>query len=163
MPLQCKKPGISFLYPDNWTIDEEHALAGKRSVTVSSPGGAFWSVSIHPRSRDPAVLARAVVDTMEGEYEGLESEKAEETVAGRQMHGYDLNFFFLDFTHTAIVRCVRTARATYAIFCQAEDHEYGEVERVFAAMTTSLLNGLDQDETPGEQRRRAPPGRGRSG
>ena len=76
MPCQFSKFGISFLYPDNWTLDEEDALAGKRSVTVISPGGAFWSVSIHPRSADPVRLAKAVVHTMQKEYEDLESEEA---------------------------------------------------------------------------------------
>jgi len=142
MPCRFNKLGISFQYPENWKLDEEVTLADKRSVTVYSPRGAFWSVSVHPRSADPTRLAKAVVDTMSSEYEDLESEAAQETIAGRPLVGYDLSFFFLDFTNTATIRCTRTDRATYAVFCQAEDHEYVEVRRVFLAMTTSLLNGL---------------------
>jgi len=142
MPCQFDKLGISFQYPDNWTLDEEDALAGRPSVTVFSPRGAFWSVSVHPRSADPAGLAKAVVETMENEYTDLESEEAQETIAGRSLVGYDLNFFYLDFTNTATIRCLRTDQATYAIFCQAEDREFDQVRRVFLAMSTSLLNGL---------------------
>jgi len=142
MPCQFDKLGISFQYPENWRLEEEVTLADRRSVTVYSPGGAFWSISVHPRSADPAHLAKAVVDTMSSEYEDLESEAAQETIAGRPLVGYDLSFFFLDFTNTATIRCIRTDRATYAVFCQAEDHEYDRVRRVFLAMTTSLLNGL---------------------
>ena len=34
MPEKYEKLGISFQYPDNWTLDEEDALAGRNSVTV---------------------------------------------------------------------------------------------------------------------------------
>jgi hypothetical protein len=143
MPCQFNKFGVTFLYPDNWTLDEEGTRAGKRSVTVSSPGGAFWSVSIYPQSADPVRLAKAVLHTMRDEYEDLESEETQEKISGRGLVGYDLSFFFMDFTNTARVRCVRTDEATYAIFCQAEDHEFEQIARVFLAMTTSLLNGLN--------------------
>jgi len=140
MPAEFHKLGIAFQYPENWTLDEEDALAGSQSVTVYSPGGAFWSVSIHPRSADPHQLAQAAVTVMKGEYEGLESEAVEEVLAGREMVGFNLNFFCLDLTNTAMIRCLRTDQATYAVFWQAEDHEFVELEAVFRAITTSLLN-----------------------
>ena len=55
------------------------------------------------------------------------------------MSGYDLNFFFLDLTNTAQIRWAQCEEAVYAIFCQAEDHEYERVGRIFQAMTVSLL------------------------
>ena len=142
MPNQFNKLGISFQYPDNWVLDEEEAMLGRRSVTVYSPGGAFWSVSIHPRGADPAKLARAAVKAMQEEYEGLEHEQSRETIAGRAMIGYDLNFFYLDLTNTASVRCLRTDQATYTIFCQAEDREFDRIRVVFLAMTTSFVANL---------------------
>ncbi|MGQ9576217.1 MAG: hypothetical protein ACUVUC_12945 [Thermoguttaceae bacterium] len=142
MPNQFNKLGIAFQYPENWTLDEQDALAGNRSVTVHSPGGAFWSVSVHPRWANPLRLARAVADTMRDEYKDLETEETEETIAGRTLVGYDLNFFYLDFTNTATIRCLRTLRGTYAFFCQGEDREFDQVRHVFLAMTTSLLENL---------------------
>jgi hypothetical protein len=144
MPCEYKKLGISFQYPENWTLDEEDALAGHRSVTVYSPGGGFWSVSIHPPSADPRKLAKAAVKAMEAEYEELESGKAREIVADQELVGYDLNFYYLDLTNTATVRCVRTPLATYTVFCQAEDREFEQVQNVFRAMTMSLLGGLTE-------------------
>ena len=64
MPVSFNRMGISFQYPDNWTLDEQDALAGRKSVTVYSPGGAFWSVSIHPASADPVELSTAALETM---------------------------------------------------------------------------------------------------
>lgn len=142
MPAEFKKLGIAFQYPENWTVDVEDALAGHRSVTVYSPGGGFWSASIHPRSASPESLAKSAVKAMREEYGDLESCEARQLVSGHEMVGYDLNFFYLDLTNTALIRCIRTERATYAVFCQAEDREFDRVHAVFDAMTASLLSNL---------------------
>ena len=142
MPTEFNKLGISFLYPDNWTLDEEDALAGRKSVTVYSPGGAFWSISAHPRSADPARLAKVAAEAMKEEYEDLEAEQSQETIAGCELLGYDLSFYCLDLTNTASVRCFRTHRATYTVYSQAEDREFEAVRAVFLAMTTSFLGNL---------------------
>ena len=142
MPARFDKMGIAFQYPENWTLDEADALAGHRSVTVYSPGGAFWSVAAHPQSADLRRLALAAVDAMRNEYEDLESEEVCEALAGSEIVGFDLNFFYLDLTNTAQIRCIRTDRCVYSIFCQAEDREFSGIEAVFRAITTSLLAGL---------------------
>jgi len=142
MPAKFQKLGISFQYPDNWTLDEEDARADHNAVTVYSPGGAFWSVAIHPRSADPAQLAKAAADAMAEEYEELEAEKVREELAGRELLGYDMNFYCLDLTNTAQIRCLRTPHHAYSIFCQAEDREFERVESVFRAITVSLLSEL---------------------
>jgi hypothetical protein len=142
MPATFNKLGISFQYPENWTLDEEDAVAGERSVTVYSPGAAFWSITVHPRAAEPTKLAKAAAKAIQEEYEGVESEEVAETIDGREMVGYDLSFFYLDLTNTASVRCVRTALATYTVFFQAEDREFEQVGMVFRAMTTSFVRGL---------------------
>ena len=142
MPAKFEKLGVSFQYPDNWTLDEEDILAGGKSVTIYSPGGAFWSVALHCHSADPAQLAKAAVDAMKQEYEELEAEQTRQTLAGRELIGYDLNFYYLDLTNTARIRCLRTDQTTLTIFCQAEDREFDQIELVFQAITTSLLSGL---------------------
>jgi len=142
MPRQWRFEGVSFQYPDNWSLDEEPMTSGDRSVTVYTPGGGFWSLCIYPRSADPKQLARAALAAMQEEYEGLEAEEIQENISGRELIGYDLNFFYLDLTNTATVRCLQTDRATYAIFCQAEDREYDRVAEVFRAMTTSFVRSI---------------------
>jgi len=141
MPAQYQKPGLSFLYPENWTLDEEE-LSGDKTVTIYSPGGGFWSVAIHHGSTDPLNLANAALDAMKKEYQDLEVEEVNETLAGRNMIGYNLNFFLFDFTNTAHIRSLKHNQATYTIFCQAEDREFEQIHQVFKAITISLLNGL---------------------
>ena len=145
MPAKFAKIGISFQYPENWTLDEEDARAGNRSVTVHSPGGAFWSVAVHPRA-DPRRVVEAVLNAMRQEYEGLEFEEARDVVVGHVLAGYDMNFFYLDLTNTAQIRSLRVDRTVYTIFWQAEDRELAAIERVFDAMTTSMLMNLAAGE-----------------
>lgn len=142
MPAQFNSLGISFQYPENWTLDDSDAVLGRKSVTVFSPGGAFWSVAIEPGEADPMKLAEAVVDALRPEYDSLEAEEVNETVADHELVGYDLAFYCLDLTNTAHVRSLHVAHSTYTIYCQAEDREYEQLKMVFQAMTITLLNSL---------------------
>jgi hypothetical protein len=145
MPARFDKLGISFQYPDNWTLDDSDAILGRRSVTVYSPGGAFWSVAIHSGSADPDKLTAAVVETMKKEYPGVEVDEAEETLADHDLTGYDLAFYYLDLVNTATIRSLRVGPSTYTIYCQAEDREFDKLQMVFRAMTASLLSSLTDD------------------
>jgi hypothetical protein len=149
MPARFDKLGISFQYPDNWTLDDSDALLGRKSVTVYSPGGAFWTVAIHPGSADPAKLAATVLDAMKKEYPGLEIDEAFEVVAGHDLIGYDLAFYYLDLINTALIRSLRVGPTSYTIFCQAEDRDFDQLRMVFQAMTTSLVSGLKDLEYEG--------------
>lgn len=140
MPAEFNKLGIRFLYPENWTLDEQEALEGNRSVTVYSPGGAFWSIAMHEPNVDPRELAASALATLKSEYQDCEAEPVRETVGGQEISGYDLNFFYLDLTNTALVRGFRTPGASCLVLCQAEDREFAAVEPVFRAITTSLLS-----------------------
>jgi hypothetical protein len=146
MPAQFQKLGIAFQYPENWTLDESDARAGQKSVTVYSPGGAFWSVALHPHWADPAGLAKGVVDAMKEEYADIEAEEIEETIAGHELVGFDLSFYYLDLTNSARVRGVRIGQNTYTVFCQGDDREFARVEAVFRAMTTSLVSGRPKSQ-----------------
>jgi len=143
MSAQFAEAGLRFQYPENWTLDREGGRPGCRSVTVSSPSTAFWTLSIHPRASDPAELIEAAALAMREEYKGLESEETEEEIAGYELVGQNLSFYYLDLISTAWIRCVRTDRATYLIFCQAEDREFEQISDVFRAMMTSFLSNLD--------------------
>lgn len=146
MPAHFNRYGVSFQYPDNWSLDEEEMEElpeENHSVTVYSPGGAFWSVTVHPRHSDPRKLIAAAVKALREEYEGLEVEEVEETCLNRDLIGYDCNFFCLDLTNTAQIRGLRNQIATYIIFCQAEDREFESLRKVFQAMTFSLLKAME--------------------
>ena len=141
MPAVYDKMGITFQYPENWDLDERDALQGERGATVYSPGGAFWSVLLQPASISPQEAARTALEALRKEYE-LDAEETQETIAGSDLAGYDVNFYYVDLTNTAYIRAFRAADSTYLILCQAEDRELRDVEAVFRAMTTSLIRSL---------------------
>ncbi len=143
MPQTFSKFGISFLYPDNWVLDEQGAEGEADSATVYSPGGAFWSVSVHPASAEPEDLAEAAVEAMREEYNDLEQEPTYSLVEGHKVFGFDLAFSYLDLTSSAFIRGFRTPVATHVVFYQAEDREFRQLEQVFAAITKSFFDGLD--------------------
>jgi hypothetical protein len=149
MPAVFDKLGIRFLYPENWTLDEQEAMAGENAVTIYSPEGAFWSVMLHPRAVDPHELTLAALDAMKAEFTDFEAEPAHETIEGIELAGFDMNFYCLDLTNTALVRGCRLSDATCVILYQAEDRDFATIEPVFRAITISLLRAAGEPETPG--------------
>lgn len=139
MPAVYDKLGIRFLYPDNWTLDEQEAVEGNRSVSVYSPGGAFWSIALHHADADLGELAATAVATLKEEYPDSEAEAVSEQIGGQSIRGYDLSFFYLDLTNTALIRSFCTSTASCLVLCQAEDGELEDLAPVFRAITTSLL------------------------
>ncbi len=160
MPAVYDKSGLCFEYPESWLLEESGRTDDTEeldspggdattaaspdaeepmSVTVHSPGGAFWTVMKYRGAGDPRRYVEASVAAMRTEYDNLDAEPAEESVRGHHLTGYDLNFFYLDLTNTTHIRGVKTLGATLLIFCQADDREWEELEGVFRAMTASLL------------------------
>ncbi|NLF06979.1 MAG: hypothetical protein GX594_03235 [Pirellulaceae bacterium] len=144
MPARFDRLGIAFQYPENWTLDDSDAILGRHSVTVFSPGGAFWSVAVHAASANLRELIATAIEAMKQEYDSLEAEDVRETIAGHELLGTNLAFYCLDLTNTAQIRSLQTAHSTYTIFCQGEDREFERVKDIFKAMTTSLLSELDR-------------------
>ena len=139
MPATYAKDGTLFEYPESWRIDTEEAGDDADTVTVYSPGGAFWSVRFEEEQREPEELVQTALDAMREEYRDLDAEPVRELVGNAELTGVDVNFYCLDLLNTALIRAVRTGRGTCFILCQAEDREFDQLEPVFQAITTSLL------------------------
>ena len=84
-------------------------------------------------------MLRVVLDALRDEYRELDAEYVVQAIGGEQVAGYDISFYYLDMTSTAQVRGFQRNRGTYLVLCQAKDHDFAQVERVFLAMTTSLV------------------------
>jgi len=148
MPNEFTRPGIQFMYPDNWTLDEDSSRPECNSVTVTSPSGAFWSVTIHALTVDPDDLCATVLEAMGEIYDELESEEMTEKIADYQLKGYNMNFYCLDLTNTSKILTFRADKATYSIFCQADDRDCKKLKPVFNAISTSLLTNLAKIDNP---------------
>ena len=142
MPVVFDKLGIRFTYPENWQLDESEALAGAATVTVYSPGGSFWSISLHSIDTEPEELVASAVKALRETYDELDEETISEEVAGHDLAGSDVNFYCLDLTNTALVRAFEGERFNGIVVCQADDREFAQIEPVFRAMTFSLLKSV---------------------
>jgi hypothetical protein len=130
--MKFHRDEVQFEYPDNWTVEVEGSPENGLQVSVSAPGGAFWSLSRQPAGSDPAELAEAAATQLRKEY----------PVFGQPLAGAAINSSCLDLTNTAVFRCLELPTGCYAIFCQAEDQDWQQLHHVFKAMTASLVRGL---------------------
>jgi hypothetical protein len=133
------KLGVRFKYPENWTLETDDTAPGRQAISVYSPGGAFWTVILHPPEEDPHELARTALAAMQNEYDDLDSDPVQEEISGVELVGFDLNFYCLDLTNTAKIRAGTNDEAVFLVICQAEDREFEEAAGAFQAMTASLL------------------------
>lgn len=136
-----EEKGVRFQYPENWELEKADDDESQVQVTVNSPDTAFWSLSMYPGQRDVASLAEEVLTAMQAEYPQLENDPYREQIGTTPVIGYDLNFYYLDLTNTAIVRVFHHGESTCLVLAQAEDHEMPTAEPVFHAMLHSLLSG----------------------
>ena len=152
MSKRYDNSGLRFLYPENWTISDETQGERLRSVSLQTPTGGFWIAQIHAES-DPHQITLQVLKTMREEYEQVEAEPVVESLAGRDLVGFDMQFCCLDLLVGASVRSVplgskgSNGKLTLLVMYQAEDREYDRLKPVFEAMLMNLLENLDDCST----------------
>jgi hypothetical protein len=113
--------GLRFEYPSRWEL-EENEEGPVRAVTVQDPGGlGFAVISIDERRPDPADVADEALAAMRTEYPDLDAAPAMETINDHCATGHDVEFFSLDLTNAASIRCFRTPSRTVLAFGQWSD------------------------------------------
>lgn len=140
--------GIKFSYPSNWTLQEDVLDDDTDIIMVTCPDESFWMLAIYPGDVDPDHAAKNVLGLMTGEYENIENIPVRRFIGERILHGYEMNFFYLDLTSTALVLGFREGDQTYIVYWQSCDRMAVSSEKlacsdVFEAMTVSLLDNLE--------------------
>jgi hypothetical protein len=139
MPAVYENRGIRFLYPENWSIMDEEPEGWPRSVTVQSEHTSFWSLHVYPAFQETGDVVNEVVESIREVYPDLEVLPANERYGVTDTQGVDICFFYLDLLVEAKIRCLKTPSLTLVWHYQAESREFDEMEPVFQAMATSLL------------------------
>jgi len=139
MPGTYDHNGISFQYPENWTLEESDPQQWPRSITLHGPTGALWQAVVDSTGTPGEKLVETMLAALKEEYEDIEAEEAHEEVAGFELEGLDLSFFYLDLVVFARLRATTVGDRSYALVYQAENREFEELLPVFSAMTVSLL------------------------
>ena len=113
--------GVRFEYPADWQLEDSED-GPVTTVEVQAPSGlAFAWVRTDESCPDPADVADEVLAAMRQEYPDLDAAPALEPLHEHVATGFDVEFFSLDVTNGATIRCFRTLHRTVLVFGQWSD------------------------------------------
>ena len=142
MPGKFNESGIHFQYPENWKLEREQNDDGF-TITLQSPGTAFFMFCLREDSPAPAEMADTALEALREDYPQLEADDRTETFAGQMALGHDIQFFSLDLVNTCWTRCFMSPQGTVLVLCQTSDIESAGNEPVLRAICASMK--VDED------------------
>jgi len=131
--------GIRFLYPSNWELFEEQTDEWPISLTVQSPGTAFWSLSLYRQLLPTKTLADEFLEAMRGEYPELEASPLPSREDLDSHLAYELNFYCQERLAAGKAEIFDHQALTLVILMQGEDREFDRLQPVLDAITESLF------------------------
>jgi hypothetical protein len=135
---EFSQDGLSFSYPEDWTLEREDTTAGW-TVTLQSPGTAFAVVSLDSDlERTTEEVALAALETLKQDYPKLEATAAVDTVAGELAIGHDIEFITLDATITCWTRCFYGMAGVVLVLCQVSGMDEADYEPALRAICASM-------------------------
>ena len=137
MVKQFDEDGVSFRYPDDWTLEREETEDGW-TASLQSPQTAFLVVTLDRGMPEPERMVNTALEALKSEYPGLDADPAVDMVAGEMAVGHDIAFFSFDLPNTAWTRSLYCGAGTLMLYWQANDLELEATEPVLRAITGSL-------------------------
>jgi len=137
MVAEFSESGVSFQYPSTWTAEREELDDGW-TVTVQSPGTAFFMLCLRSDAPDCSELAQQTIKDLSEVYPDLESEPVAASIAGQPAIGHDIRFFSFDLTNSCWTRCVDAVEGTVLLMWQCSDLDLEQYEPALRAIVASL-------------------------
>ena len=137
MVKQFDVDGVSFRYPDDWTLEREETENGW-TATLQSRETAFLVVTLDRDLPEPERMADTTLEALRSEYPGLDADAAVDLVAGEMAVGHDIQFFSFDLPNTAWTRSLYCGAGTLLLYWQANDLELPTAEPMLRAICASL-------------------------
>ena len=137
MVKQFDEDGVSFRYPDDWTLEREETESGW-TASLQSRETAFLVVTLDRSMPEPEQMVNTTLEALKSEYPGLEADAAVDMVAGEMAVGHDIAFFSFDLPNTAWTRSLYGGAGTVLLYWQANDLELEAVEPVLRAVAGSV-------------------------
>jgi len=135
--------GVRFEYPSDWELDVTDD-GEVTTVDVQHPSGiAFLLVRIDESCPDPALVADSALEAMREEYPDLDAVPVMEALDEHRATGYDVEFFSLDISNAASIRCFHTPRRTVLVFGQWSDIGEENLPELVDGMLRSLAETGD--------------------
>lgn len=139
---------IQFSYPDNWELQPPDQAELPHEISVESPEGCLWMVTIFAATNDPKKLFNEALKSFSGNYQDFEYESLKTKGEPKPVKAVQAHFFCLDFLITAKIQVFVRRPFVYLIVQQAENRLYERSQDVFDAITMSLLGTASQMEQP---------------
>jgi len=139
MTATFERNGLRFVYPESWKLTEFSETEEFYEVSLESPDGSIWSVSVFPGETSHRQLIDSCVEGLRAQYDDLEVTHFEGEFMGNSSTGFDADFYCLDFLITAHARVVKLDGQTLSFFFQAENREFEKLLVVFNAISFSLM------------------------
>ncbi|MCA9034835.1 MAG: hypothetical protein KDA91_06895 [Planctomycetaceae bacterium] len=130
--------GISFEYPDIWSISEEVDESGDVEVTVNADGSSFWVIRLLRDCPLPRDVVASWLEAFRDEYQDIDEYEKSGSVAGLPADSRDVEFSCLELINGASVSCVRTLDFSLLVWWQGTDHELTDLRPVLEQMTGSV-------------------------
>jgi hypothetical protein len=134
------KLGVRIFYAEGWKIIEDDVAAEPRVLSFESPSGGIWELMLYSVRRDSDGLVDEALSVMGEEYENLETTPCTTQFGDVQAGGHEIYFYHLDLLVHCRIVAAPLGEQTALLLWQAEDRDFDELEPVFRAMATTLLN-----------------------
>lgn len=139
MPATYRKHGVEFLYPDNWELKDRQDEQLPYQVSLETPEGGIWTLSLFPAEEVPRKLLDQAAEALEEQYEDVEWSPWSDGLGVCPAIGREANFFCLDFVVTAHLIVFSTEAYQLVVWYQAESRDFERQRDVFLAVAASLL------------------------
>jgi len=140
MTVIYDKLGVRLFYAEGWKITEDEVAAEPRTLSIESPSGGIWELMLYSNPRDSDELVGEALLVMSEEYENLETSPYTTEFGDVRASGLEIYFYHLDLLVHCRIVAAPFGEQTALLLWQAEDRDFDELEPVFRAMATTLLN-----------------------
>ena len=136
--------GISFRYPTDWTLTEEH-VGATIAVNVQSPQSTFWSLWIMRDCPEPDEMVESAIAAFSDEYDEVDFFHSDDELCEFPCRKCEVEFVSLELNNLATVRAFQTQEFSILILSEGTDLELEELQEDLESITLSLECGLDDD------------------
>ena len=138
MPAKFDSFGVTFLYPENWTVLDRAEGEDETGITLELPSGGFFSIERVEPASDPQFLIDEVAKTLQAEYNEIEQESIQLEGAAADESAADVRFYYLDLVVVSRVIVIPDEEGTLLIQFQAELRDFDANEKVLDAILTQI-------------------------
>lgn len=144
--LKCfKNDSFCLYYPEDWELDEDDPQEADEVVCVNAPDShGYVAVFRDTPEKSPEKQVEELLDAYLDDYKHAEVMPIEETLGGRVLKGFDIDFFYMDFPCIASIRALQHRDRVYVIVAQRQISENTLVEADFLQIMHMWAENLDK-------------------